>query len=219
MGPPATNTPRPVPTNTPRPPETATPVPVALTTANVSFSGDPNDSLGLVSFIGEVSNNGAVDVDGITVRIELLDDAGEVVARGEAYLASDFLLVGQQTVWAATVPFAPPDWKTHRIKAKGSMPTATSRAKYSAGLVVTVDSVTNQGNTTVVTGHVQNGGSLRAELVRITVAGYDEAGKLLAVPTTLVTEKGIEPGATGTFTLLVNQSLPKLVTYVTGVVR
>lgn len=219
----ATSTPRP--TVTPSPTATSPPSPTVPPRVDVAVENVANyrDSIGSLYFIGEVVNKGQTEAANLQVAISLLGDGGQTLASGSAAsFGVDILQPGEKTVWRALLNNKPESWKEERVQVQaGPVPSFVRETTYrdlkTEG--VTLAPPENQYSWVKANGQVINTGTSSARSVRITVALYDDTGKLIAVSESYARLEQVPAGSSAPFSIDftgTKQIPPKFDVYASG---
>lgn len=193
----------------PRPTVTPTPANVAVAVRNVS---NYRDTIGTLWYIGEVVNTGQSDVSDVRVAISLLGDTGQTVASGSSEFVSPPILpivkAGQKAVWKALVRDAPATWKEERIQVQAGPVGTFARTFYYYDLraegIALAPPARSPGWVTA-SGQVVNAGTQPTRYASVTIAAYDDAGKLLAIGNGLAKLDEIAPDGSAPFSFDIDQ--------------
>jgi hypothetical protein len=189
--PPATAIPKPA----------ATPVPKAAavrveSTETIYFK----NSIGGTVVQGIVQNNGDGDAGSVQVAVSLLDDAGKTVGAGDDTPRPSILRPGQKGVWSASISDVPA-FKEAKVQVQAKPVDSLARVFAYTDFKtqdVTIGPAT-RGGWQKVSGQIVNSGEKAASLILVSIAIYDEAGKLYFVDLTSSKLNELAPGGSSPF--------------------
>jgi hypothetical protein len=149
--------------------------------------------------MGEIINDGSVDVANIQITVTLVDASGAVIATDVAEELLPVLKAGQLSPFAAIV------LNVDNPDAIADVQFQTQFDTYdpndSAMNVYTLDLNVTQAQWIggAVSGEVQNTGAGAAQDVTVLVIGYDAGGNVVGVVQTYTQTEQIDPGASASF--------------------
>ncbi len=156
---------------------TATPTPFPLTVQGVNFVENPPGTLWC---FGEVANPGGSVLSEMVIGVNLFDANGELLASQAAYTALDVVPIGQTVPFAVPFDDPPASFAQYQVAAISAVP-LLGKTRYALTLNPVEVSATQIGEQTYrVSGQLENTGTDDVESIKLVVAAYDEAGKILA---------------------------------------
>jgi LysM repeat protein len=149
--------------------------------------------------LGEVVNLGDLPAGNVQVAVNLLSEAGEILATHAAWTAVPVILPGQSAPFGALVNEPPPDFARSSVSIAGGE-TLSDLGTHYVDLVVGETAVTFDESQVQVTGQVQNTGQSAAQAIVITATFSDGQGNVsgyqqLSLPDSL------PPAESTTFTM------------------
>ena len=196
--PPPTETPELTPTPTP-PPE-----PVYIRShAEVS-----NDELRYV--IGEVANDGTVDIQFVKILADFYDASGNPAGSDFTYTSLSVIPAGGRSPFSMATHVredVSPDWASYELRLESQEVTGDCYMCY-AEFEMVEEALTHPGGRVGVEGVLRNTGPSDAQRVQITVTYYDEADNVIGMGFTFADEDIVPAGGTSSFRVLLYTGLP-----------
>jgi murein DD-endopeptidase MepM/ murein hydrolase activator NlpD len=190
-------------------PPTPTPTPLPFTIAGLSFQETP---VGGLWCFGEVYNTTSMAIEQVQVLVRLFDEAGEVVAADSGFVALDVLRPGERAPFAILFPRLPAQFSRYEALPLGGV-ALTPKASYYLELEAGDLEADRQGETLTLSGVVRNKGEADAEKVRVTVAGYNGEGRVVAMRQVSSAAPLLPPGAEAPFSADLRVFGESIVTY------
>ena len=179
-----------------------TPTPMPFGVRGVAFYETPVGSLWC---LGEIVNTAPVTITNVQVRVTLFAEAGQPVARVDAFAAADLIPPGQRSPFGILFTSPPVGWASSQVvivrgEAAGEMATSY--------VPIAVTEATGQpsGPQFQVSGSVQNTSPEQAAgSVHVIATTYDDQGMVTGFRQGSVPlDEPLTPGATAPFSLLFN---------------
>jgi LysM repeat protein len=152
----------------------ATPVPLAVAVTSITAYQTPTDGLWL---LGEVVNQASVSAQNVQVAIELLDEAGEILAVVNGWVAALLIEPGQSAPFGLLLPQSPATFAQARVSVVGGDSAMDLGTRY-LDLAVVEGSVNIDEHLVTIAGEVINQGTENAGPILVVVTFRDAQGQV-----------------------------------------
>lgn len=207
--------------NTPPPAET--PVP-SETPVEVTDTSDPSSPVHIRSHvevsdderryvIGEVVNDGTVDVQFVKIIADFYDAAGNPAGSDFTYASLNVLPAGTLSPFSLATHVAEdvnPDWASYELSVESREVTGECSMCY-AEFEVLEETLSNVGGRVKMEGVISNVGPSDAQRVQITATYYDEADNMVGMGFTFADEDVVPAGGSSPFSIVLYTGLPSAV--------
>ncbi len=176
---------------------TPEPTPLPLEIGPLYFGAE---NTGGIWSLGEVRNPGDQPLEGVRIGLQLLDEAGQVLAEGQAPIAISFLEAGASSPFGIRFEQPPDDFANYFVYPLNAYP-AHPGVYYRDLQVLDVQGEGERHYTFTLTGRIRNTGPEDAVEVMVTATLYDALGQVIGFRQVAPEHNVIPFGGETTFTL------------------
>ncbi|NOZ71165.1 MAG: LysM peptidoglycan-binding domain-containing protein [Chloroflexi bacterium] len=165
-----------------------TPMPVSL--GSINFGHDPTGDLWAM---GMVTNPGDTPLEGVSVRLVLVDEAGTDLATASAFILDDILLPGERSAFGIRFRSPPPAFSNYMAEVLTAYP--AHQESYYLDLVT--EDVKSEGegyHTQLLSGYVRNLGPEDATHITVSAVLLDALDNVLGFRRTTPPQSLLPPG-------------------------
>jgi hypothetical protein len=167
--------------------------------------------------IGEVANEGTVDVHFVKITADFYDAAGNPAGTGFTYASLNVLPGGSLSPFRLATHVMDdvnPDWARYELTVESQEITGECSMCY-AEFEVLEEALSNVGGRVKMEGVVSNVGPSDAQRVQITATYYDQADSMVGMGFTFADEDVIPVGGSSPFSIILYTGLPSAIDHYT----
>lgn len=161
------------------------------------------DGSGGFVLVGQVRNNTAEPLEFVRINAQVYDTENSLLVEQDDFVSSDRIAPGDYAPFSLVFADGLPDGAArYELAASARYASATNQGFYSPeNFALTSQAEYDENGVLVVSGQVRNEGGEQANLVKVIVAIFDEAHRMVATDTTLVEVQTLAPGETSAYSV------------------
>lgn len=150
-------------------------------------------------YAGMVENTGSVDLQYVSVHVDLKDAAGNLVASEYGFTSVTILPAGERLPFAVLFQTPPGPWQTADLHV--SFEEATTASSYTQFEILSSQAMETLTGSYQISGELRNTGSRNSDFVMVHAALFDSQNHLLGVAFTYADGTTVPAGSTAGFTV------------------